>query len=183
MLRLPHAIPRILQTIFVLPWNEVLQSVEMGNSLRNMINDGDAEIALFARAIVAGIIANVRERDNRWFTLALGQFGVSDRVLRRYLAHGDSVLLTNSIHITRHIFRSLFGISRELAHAYRLLFCYHFPNLTFKALSQNCSTASVSCGMRLSKKPEAVDLTRHVSISFATFATFTLLYIKIPMQP
>lgn len=117
MLRLPHAIPRILQTIFVLPWNEVLQSVEMGNSLRNMINDGDAEIALFARAIVAGIIANVRERDNRWFTPALGQFGVLDRVLWRYLAHGDSVLFTNLIHITRHIFRSLFGISRELAHA------------------------------------------------------------------
>ena len=116
-MRLPHAIPRILQTIFVLPWNGVLQSVEMGNSLRNMINDGDAETALFARAIVAGIIANVRERDNRWFTLALGQFGVSDRVLRRYLAHGDSVLLANLIHIARHIFRSLFGISRELAHA------------------------------------------------------------------
>ena len=89
----------------------------MGNSLRNMINDGDAEIALFARAIVAGIIANVRERDNRWFTPALGQFGVLDRVLWRYLAHGDSVLFTNLIHITRHIFRSLFGISRELAHA------------------------------------------------------------------
>ena len=33
--------------------------------------------------------------------------------------------------------------------------------------------------MRLPKKLEAVDLTRHVSISFATFATFTLLYIKI----
>ncbi len=116
-MRLPHAIPRILQTIFLLPWNWVLQSVEMGHSLKNMSNDMDVEIALFARAIVAGIVAGVRERDSRWFTLASGQLGVPDRVLRAYLAHGDSVLLANLIHITRHIFCSLFGISRELAHA------------------------------------------------------------------
>jgi hypothetical protein len=47
-MRLPYAIPQILQTIFVLPWNGVLQSIEMGNSLKIIINDGDAEIALFA---------------------------------------------------------------------------------------------------------------------------------------
>ena len=116
-MRLPQVIPRILQTTFLLPWNWVLQSVEMGHALKNMSNDTDVEIALFARAIVAGIVAGVRERDTRWFTLALRQLGIPDRVLRAYLAHGDSVLLANLIHITRHIFFSLFGISRELAHA------------------------------------------------------------------
>jgi len=32
---------------------------------------------------------------------------LSEDVLRRYLAHGDSVLLANLIHITRHFFHSL----------------------------------------------------------------------------
>lgn len=117
MMRLPQAIPRILQTIFRRPWNWVLQSVGMGHTLKNVGNDTDAEIALFARAIVAGIIANVRECDSRWFTLALRQLGVPHRVLLAYLAHGDSVLLANLIYITRYIFCSLFGISRELAYA------------------------------------------------------------------
>ena len=116
-MRLPQIIPRILQTTFRLPWNWVLQSVQMGHALKNMSNDTDVEIALFARVIVAGIVASVREHDSRWFTLALGQLGVPDRVLLAYLTHGDSVLLANLIHITRHIFCSLSGISRELAYA------------------------------------------------------------------
>jgi hypothetical protein len=41
----------------------------------------------------------VPKRDDRWIALAKDQLGVSEDVFRDYLAHGDSVLLANWIHI------------------------------------------------------------------------------------
>jgi hypothetical protein len=52
--------------------------------------------------MVASIIAHIRKRDSDWFALAVGQFSISEDVLRGYVSHGDdSVLLANLIHITR----------------------------------------------------------------------------------
>ena len=78
----------------------VSRSVETGHSLRN----GNA--ASLARGIIAIIISDA-ERNERWSTLAMDELDISRDVLRDYLAHGDSVLLANMIHITRHFFRSL----------------------------------------------------------------------------
>ncbi|KAF8494177.1 hypothetical protein F5888DRAFT_676210 [Russula emetica] len=58
---------------------------------------------------VAGVIANVRERDDRWSALAKDQLHISGDVLQDYVAHGDSVLLANLILITPKILRTFEG--------------------------------------------------------------------------
>ena len=95
----------------------VLESVEMGHLLGRWRNSSDKKSAICSQSIVAGIIANVRERDDRWATLAMGQLGVLKGVFRGYLTYsGDSVLLANLIHITRQIFRSYLRGDRHLAY-------------------------------------------------------------------
>jgi len=100
---LSDAASRILGDIFMGRWRGVLQSVEMGHSLRSRIHSGEQEAGLCAQSIVSAIIASVEVRDDRWIALAKNQFGVSESVLREYLAHGDSVSLANLIHISRQI--------------------------------------------------------------------------------
>ncbi|KAI0246404.1 hypothetical protein BJV78DRAFT_1254830 [Lactifluus subvellereus] len=89
----------------------------MGHSLICRGNCNDGGTSFCAQTVISGIIASVRERDDRWIALAMDQLRVSEGVLRNYLAHGDSVLLANLIYITRQIFRSLFDANRELAYA------------------------------------------------------------------
>jgi Family of unknown function (DUF6535) len=79
----------------------VLRSAQFGHLLRSRCCGSDEETSLFAQWIVAGIIARVPERDYRWKALVMDQLGVSEDVFHDYLAHGDSVLLANLIHITR----------------------------------------------------------------------------------
>jgi Family of unknown function (DUF6535) len=96
------------QMVFYQDKDRMLQSVQMGEFLINRFHSGDhdGETAFYARGIVAGIVANAHKRDNRWETLVKDQLGISDDVLRDYLAHGDSVLLANLIHIARRFFRA-----------------------------------------------------------------------------
>ena len=56
--------------------------------------------------MVARIIANVREYDASAMALAVDQLGLSEHILQDHLAHGNSVLLENLIHITNQIFHS-----------------------------------------------------------------------------
>jgi Family of unknown function (DUF6535) len=81
---------------------DVLQSVDIGQSLRR---SGDQDVGSCSQGIIAGIIACVPERDDRWVALVKDQLGISEEVLRDYLANGDSVLLANFIHITPPLFR------------------------------------------------------------------------------
>jgi hypothetical protein len=90
-------------------WDEVLQSVEMGNYLKTRGNKRDRETVLYTQCIVAGVIANVRDRDDRWLSLAKDQLRISRDVIQDYAAHGDSVLLANLIHITPKILRTFEG--------------------------------------------------------------------------
>jgi uncharacterized protein DUF6535 len=90
-------------------WDGVLQSVEMGHYLRSRANNHDRETDLYTQGINAGIIASVRDRDDRWSALATEQLCVSRSVLQDYAAHGDSVLLANLNHITRKILRTFEG--------------------------------------------------------------------------
>jgi hypothetical protein len=90
-------------------WGGVLQSVEMGNFLKGWGNNRDRETSLYSQSIVAGVIANVRERDDRWSALTKDQLCISGDDLQHYVAHGDSVLLANLIHITPKILRTFEG--------------------------------------------------------------------------
>ncbi|KAH9952874.1 hypothetical protein BGW80DRAFT_1469211 [Lactifluus volemus] len=83
----------------------VLQSIQIGHVLRRQCHNSDLRIAVPAQALVAGIIASVRERDGRWKVLVMDQLQISEDVLEDYLAHGDSVLLANWIHFARQMFR------------------------------------------------------------------------------
>ena len=104
----------ILQKAFEGP-DAVLGSIEIGPSLISLRKSNDKGIALYAQVIVSRIIASVpvEERDYRWKSLVMDQLGVSEDVLRSYLAHGDSVLLANLIHITRHYFHSCQHLSGD----------------------------------------------------------------------
>ena len=87
-------------------WPELLQSVELGHTLRSWVHGNDEENVLYIRSIVSHIVASAEKRDDRWLALAADQPGMSEDLLRHYLAHGDSVLLANLINITRLTFRS-----------------------------------------------------------------------------
>ena len=106
------AVPRILGTIFSRGVVGVSRFVEIGHSLGKLRN---SNVASLARGMIASIITNA-ERDRRWSLLAMDELAVSEDALRNYLAHGDSVLLANLIHIVRHLFVSLREGHRDLAH-------------------------------------------------------------------
>jgi Family of unknown function (DUF6535) len=97
-----------------------LQSVQLGHSMRSRCCSSKSNIGLFAQGIVAGIIATVPERDDRWKALVMDQLRISEGVLQYYLAHGDSVLLANWIHITRQFLRP--SLDREsMYHVLKLI--------------------------------------------------------------
>jgi hypothetical protein len=96
------AVPHILHFLSG-DLGEVSRSVETGHSLRPLRNGNAASLA---RGIIASIISDA-DRNDRWSMLAMDELAISRDVLRNYLAHGDSVLLANLIHITRHFFHSL----------------------------------------------------------------------------
>jgi hypothetical protein len=81
--------------------DEMFWCIQMGRSLRSRCRHSDDDTAFCAQAMVAGIIARVPGRDHRWKALVKDQLGISEVVLQDYLAHGDSVLLANLIHINR----------------------------------------------------------------------------------
>ena len=95
------AILQILDDMLNGQWQEALQSVEMGHSLRRWGLLRDSSIDLKVRRIVACIIARARERDECWMELIKDEFGVPDHVLRDYVAHGNSLLLATLIHVIR----------------------------------------------------------------------------------
>ena len=105
------AVPRVLGTICSRGVVGVSRFVEIGHSLGKLRN---SNVASLARAMIAGVISNA-ERDRHWSMLAMDELAVSEDTLRNYLAHGDSVLLANLIHIIRHFFVSLREGHRDLA--------------------------------------------------------------------
>jgi tRNA threonylcarbamoyladenosine modification (KEOPS) complex Pcc1 subunit len=99
---LSSSIASILSVVFRIGVDVILRSVDIGRTL-SLKSGGDT--GLCAQAIIAGIIATVPKRDDRWIALTKDQLGISENVLRDYLTHGDSVLLANLIHIIRTLLR------------------------------------------------------------------------------
>jgi hypothetical protein len=98
-IRLSDVALSILKDIFLGDWHNSLRSVDMGKFLISQGNHGGQKMGLCAQSIVAGIISNDQENDDRWIALATDQLGTS---LPRYLENGnDNVLLANLIHFIR----------------------------------------------------------------------------------
>jgi len=87
-------------------WGELSQPVEMAHSLRRWSKSTGYEFTHYVRRIVTQVVAGVRERDDRWISLAKVEFDIPDSVLRDHIKHGDSALLSLLIHMTRQAFRS-----------------------------------------------------------------------------
>jgi hypothetical protein len=97
----------ILSDILNERWPELLQSVDLGHSLRSWSNDNDDEDHVrYARCITSRIIASTEKHDDRWSTLVKDELDISDDLLRDYLAQSDNVLLANFNNITRQILHS-----------------------------------------------------------------------------
>ena len=95
-------VSQILWDILSGRWPELTQSVEMVQSLRHWNNKNDKQFTRYVQRIVAQVVVDVRERDERWISLVKAEFAVPDRELRSYISHGDdSVLLSVLIHVTR----------------------------------------------------------------------------------
>jgi len=105
----PNVTLRILDDIFKGRWTEVLQSVEIGHSLRRWRLLKDNLINLKVQRITACIIACARRRDESWIMLVEDGFGIQGCVLRDYIARGNSPLLAILTHVIR---RSLVGGQR-----------------------------------------------------------------------
>ena len=84
----------------------LFRSVELGHALISWGNNDDRKSTLFVQCIIACVIANVPQRNERWFSLTTHHLSISEHVLRGYLDHGDSVLLANLIHFTHQFIRN-----------------------------------------------------------------------------
>jgi hypothetical protein len=101
-----EGVSRILWDILIGRWPGLIQSVEMVQLLRQWNNKNDRRFTQYVQRIVAQVVVDVRERDDRWISLVKGEFAVRDSVLRGYIAHGDSALLYLLVHVTRHAFHT-----------------------------------------------------------------------------
>ena len=101
-----NGISQIFTDIFSGRWPELLQSVEIGHSLRRWDSCSNEQVTWDVRRTVAQIVVGVRERDDRWISLAMAEYGIPGHVLREYIGHGDSVLLSILIHMTREAFHT-----------------------------------------------------------------------------
>jgi hypothetical protein len=137
-------VSQILWDILNGRWPELIQSVEIAQSLRHWNDKNDGRFTEYVQRIVAQVVVGVREHDYRWISLVKDEFVVPDRIFRSYIAQGDSMLLSILIHMTRQAFHSgswtpwvlssLSGFNihdtlPELQHA----FCAIWNDILFKA--------------------------------------------------
>ena len=101
-----EGVSQILQDILNERWTELSQSVEIGHALQRWRKTNEERFTPNVRRIVAQIVVGVRERDGRWFSLVKTEYAIAKHVLRDYIGHGDSVLLSILIHMTREAFNT-----------------------------------------------------------------------------
>jgi hypothetical protein len=76
-------------------WDKFLCSIDSALVLKAAYYDNDHLALHLSQALISVILERVQERDDIWCKLATGHLGVSESVLRDYLAHGDSASLAN----------------------------------------------------------------------------------------
>ena len=99
-------VSQILWDVLNRRWPALLESVELGHSLRHWNNSKVERFTPDVRRIVAQIVVGARERDDRWISLVEGEYGIAENVLREYIGHGDSELLFILIHTARQTFHT-----------------------------------------------------------------------------
>ena len=106
------SISPILSDILVGPegWYQASQIAEMKpDRILTYCTNDHKHIAHYAQCVAAKILSSLQDRDDHWIRFATGAFGLSDRDLRDYTAHGvDSIILAISIHLVRQSIRSRF---------------------------------------------------------------------------
>ena len=128
---------KILETFFE-HRPALFRSVELGHSLISWGNNDDRKTALLAQGIIACIIANVPQRNERWFSLTMRHLVISERVLRSYLDHGDSVSLAILIQITH-----------QFVHNFLEANWKDFPlSQIFQRLGSNCDVQDALPGLQ-----------------------------------
>jgi hypothetical protein len=123
----PGVVSQILGEIINGRRIEALQSVEIGHALRLWGHRRDHDLNI--RQIIARIIAHAQRRDDRWTTLVKEAFGVPDGVLQDSLGHGDSVLLSTLIHVSRQANRTGSWTSGILPSLSKFDICNTLPGL------------------------------------------------------
>jgi Family of unknown function (DUF6535) len=92
----------VLQTLWDIingRWPDLTKSVEVAQALRHWVVKND-EFTPFIRRIAAQAVVDVQERGESWVSLVKEEFGLPDPDIRRFMAHGNSVLLSILIHVT-----------------------------------------------------------------------------------
>jgi hypothetical protein len=82
-------------------WSLVPESVDIGHFLRSWDKSTKGRFSQYIQGVIAHTVAGVWERNDRWVKLAMDHLGISEQHLQDCLAHSDSVLLANLIHLTR----------------------------------------------------------------------------------
>ena len=77
----------ILRAILNRKWSELLQSVELGHTLRSWVHGNDGKNVLYIRSIVSHIVASAEKRDDRWRALAASHQAVEDASLVNIYSH------------------------------------------------------------------------------------------------
>ena len=102
----------ILHDILFEYWDEVPQTVEVGQTLARWCTNENQRTSQYAQSIISLILGRVRDCDDSWVALAIHTYGMSESDLRDNIAHGgDSVLLAILIQVTRLFIRSDFIVS------------------------------------------------------------------------
>ncbi|KAH9989376.1 hypothetical protein BJV74DRAFT_454490 [Russula compacta] len=86
-------------------WHGLPHSIEIGHFLTSWDKANSGSFNTEIQGIIACIVANVQERNDRWVSLAMDNLGISEGVLQDYLAHGDSLKLANMIHLIHQLLR------------------------------------------------------------------------------
>jgi hypothetical protein len=87
-------------------WSLVPESVDIGHFLRSWDKSTKGRFTKYIQGIIAHIVAGAWERNDRWMKLAVEHLGISEHLLHEYLAHGESILLADLIHLTRLLSRT-----------------------------------------------------------------------------
>ncbi len=87
-------------------WDGGLDCVKTWDYLRSWDKTSNGRFTHYIRGVITVIVASVQDRNKHWVTLARDHLGVPDHLFQGYLKHGNSVLLANLIHFTRHANRA-----------------------------------------------------------------------------
>ena len=123
------SVSQILFDILNGRWQELFQSVEVAGSLKQWNKSTNDEFLHYVQRIVTRVVASARLCDERWISLVVDEFRVPDHVLRVYMGHGDSMLLSLLLYVVRQANQSRFWTPWVLSSLCQFNICNALPEL------------------------------------------------------